>query len=321
MSLFKSLCIALCLSASVTSTLEAQQTTRYEILDRQGFGKPLTAYTVELPPGWQARGEILWQKPCSGNDLYELDFYARSPDGLTGLRIQPGHQIIWLAPITAGMDPSLVQMMAAQTEAQLNQLRTRFRNSNCHVGLVTGTQQLFDTLVKPARPADMKVTATTHNADQKKHFETMFGATGGTGMDTFFDAVRVDMTYALGAQQIEESLWMSWYAFQPAANDPVMAGSYQQTIVEPLRLTWLLPSRRAQDQAALDALVRSIKVDPDWQARIQEVQRKVAENNRRAADENRRANQESWDQRQADRARAEAQRDAEHRRFLDMIAQ
>ncbi len=273
----------------------------------------MTAYSLQVPQDWQVSGEILWAKPCSGNDLYELDFTVRSPDGLAGMRILPGHQIVWLGAMTTGLDRSLAQMMVAQTEAQLNNMRTQFRNTNCHVGRVTGTDQLFQTLVKPSRPADMRVIATAPNDVVRTQYAQTFGVPV-PGMQIYYDAVRIDMAYTLGNHPIEESLWLSWYLFQPDPGDPVMAGTYQQTFVEPLRLTWVSPDRRAADQAKIDALVASIRVNPAWQKRISEVQRKHA-------DANRRRNEENWAQREADRARAEARHDADHQRFIDMIRQ
>ncbi|MHA6324384.1 hypothetical protein [Roseivivax sp. CAU 1753] len=303
----------LCGVLFAASHAQAQQTRTFDIIDRQGFDAPITAYSLELPRDWSATGDILWSKPCSGNDLYEVVLTVRAPDGLAGMRILPGHQIVWLGAMTAGLDAALAQMAVAQAEAQRNDLRTRFRNTNCHVGQVTGTEQLFQTLVRPARPADMRVTATTPNDAVRKQYAQTFAA-AAPGMQVYYDAVRIDMAYTLGAHPIAESLWLSWYLFQPDPADPVMAGTYQQSFVEPLRLTWVAPARRAVDQATIDALVASIRINPAWQRRVSEVQRQRAEANRRA-------NEESWAQREADRARAEALRDADHQRFLDMIRQ
>lgn len=293
--------IALCWIHLLTGMAHSQQTKSFDILDSQGFNAPIVAYSLQVPQDWQVSGEVLWAKPCSGNDLYEVVFTGRSPDGLTGMRILPGHQVIWLGAMTAGLDHALAQMMVAQTEAQLNKLRTQFRNTNCHVGHDTGTEQLFQTLVKPARPADMRVIATMPNDIGRKQFAQVFDV-AAPGMQSSYDAVRIDIAYNLGPHPIEESLWLSWYLFQPDPSDPVMAGTYQQTFVEPLRLTWVSPNRRAVDQAKIDALVASIKVNPDWQNRINEVQRKRTEANRRN-------NEENGAQREAERARAEALRD------------
>ena len=60
------------------------QTKTFEVRDKQGFDRELVALSLEIPQDWRASGEVLWIKPCSGNNLYEITLTITSPDGLTG---------------------------------------------------------------------------------------------------------------------------------------------------------------------------------------------------------------------------------------------
>ena len=113
------------------------QTRTFEVVDRQGFDKELVALSIEIPSDWKASGEVLWIKPCSGNDLYEITLTITSHDGLTGARILPGHQILWSHYQMSG-DPGMTQLWQSQQEAHWSELscRTPFRQrQECFGGI------------------------------------------------------------------------------------------------------------------------------------------------------------------------------------------
>lgn len=173
----------------------------YAILDNEGFAAAMTAATIDLPAGWQGKGHVAWNKPCSGNEFYEIIFSATSADGQSGIRMMPGHFISWNDVAVDGVAPYLAQMAVAQTEALRNQQRTQYRHSNCHVGQVTGTQQLVAQLILPKRPAGATVTAIEPNQALRATYAKTVGVPQ-QGMKSAYDAVTVHLRYG-GAEGVK----------------------------------------------------------------------------------------------------------------------
>ncbi|MFK7754093.1 MAG: hypothetical protein AB8B51_16305 [Sedimentitalea sp.] len=309
MKRFLAACIA---SLLLTPSAQAQNKT-FQIMDNQGFEAPMVAFTITVPQNWQVSGEVVWRKPCSANDLYELILTARGPDGRTGVRIMPGHKIVWNDVVMGGMDPQLEHMMLAQQEAERNRMRTQFQGSNCHVTQISSAEQIFNALVLSKRPQDTKVIKRTKNEAQRQNFAQMFGPSQ-PGMQVFFDAEQIEMTYALGGRPIVERLAFSWYMFQSEFRDPGMHSLNQYTTVESFQFDWIAPERRAADEAVIKQISASFKSDPAWEQRILEVQRKMAEQRRQQ-------NADNAQQRERNRLERDALNDKNHRRFLQYIQQ
>ncbi len=70
---------------------------RVEIMDRNGFEKPLVASTILIPAGWSHEGGIVWGagNPNCNSSGYNVTFQASSPDGLSGVQIIPQEQWQW----------------------------------------------------------------------------------------------------------------------------------------------------------------------------------------------------------------------------------
>lgn len=282
----------------------------FTIMDKEGFGAPMEAITLTLPPGWTADGRIAWQKPCSANALYEIILTARAPDGRSGLRIMPGHSVQWLGVTVDGtVDPMIAQLAQAQVETARNEMRTAFQKSNCHVGEVSGTQAILDTLVLSKRPAGARVERITPDETRLAAYRSSIGQQVG-GMVTRFDAVTVDLAYPAHGETVER-LWLSWYQFADDPQASYMRGMptnhFQATTIEALTFAFA-PRERAGDLDTLAQALKEARVHPAWQAKVQEVQRKAAE-------EQARARQQS----EAERKMQEAKRDEQHRRFLETI--
>ena len=301
------------LSLLVGGTVHAQGLKTYEIMDAQGFREPMVAYTIEVPQDWSVEGLIAWQKPCSGNDHFEMGLIARSPDGLTGYRIMPGYQILYYDVSPAGLDPDLAQMLVANNQAELNRLRTQFKGSNCYVAQVTGTQQLFENLVLKNRPQGAQVLKSEQNTQVMQLYQSMFG-TAVQGVRNYFDATITAIGYQLDGNPIEEIVMFSWYAFLLDALPGVASSSSQHVVVDQIRIGWINPTRRVQDEAVLAGIVASLKVDPAWQKEIDDFYKKLASDRSKN-------NEEAARQREIQRQRDEASRDRQHRQFLDMITQ
>lgn len=65
-------------------TLRVQQ---LEIIDRQGFERPMLAVTMLLPAGWQQEGAIVWQPGQRCGAPLHTRIAARSPDGVSAIEL------------------------------------------------------------------------------------------------------------------------------------------------------------------------------------------------------------------------------------------
>lgn len=290
----------------------AAQPREFKVMDSQGFGAPMVAYTMEIPAGWKAEGQVLWRKPCSGNDLFETVLTITAPDGLSGARLMPGHQILWTQHEMAG-DPQMSAMFAAQQEAERNKLRTQWQGSNCHVVPITRAEQIFETLIRAKRPADAQVVEQKPQAAVLETYKQMFSGEV-PGSRTFFDAQTYALKYRLGGQAITEKVNLSWVMFQTELRDPGFSMFTQHTVVDALRIEWVLDARAQVDQPLLDAIGASMKINPEWQAKVQEAQRKLAEERKRNTEKN-------AQDRERRRKDHERRNDQQHRQFLQSIWQ
>ncbi len=278
----------------------------FTVNDTEGFGTEMTALTMELPPGWKGQGRIAWTKPCSGNELYETILTATSPDGQSGLRIMPGHQVQWSdTTVDQTVDPSIAQMAVAQAEAARNQMRTAFQNSNCHVGRVAGTEQILKTLVLSKRPAGVRVVSMKANEPLIALYKSGFGA-AQPGLIQRYDSQIIELAYTGPAGPMVERLWLTWYQFADDPQSIYMAGvpslHFQSTTIESITFAYA-PAARAADLDAAAAALVSVKADAGWTARVREVQERINEERRRAQKE-----------------RSDAA-DRRHKDFIDMIRQ
>lgn len=285
----------------------------FTIEDREGFGAPMPALTLDLPPGWGATGRIAWNKPCSANELFEIVLTARSADGRAGLRIMPGHSVQWIgASADHTVDPMIAQLAKAQAESARAQMQTAFGDSNCHVGQVADTPAILNALVLPKRPPGARITRIAPDEVKLAGYRAALGQQM-QGMVTRFDAAVVDLAWPEAGGEVAERLWLAWYQFADDPRATYMAGlpgnHFQSTTIETMAFAWAPAARGAEIGAAERALM-GMKADAAWQTRVREVQKKLA-------DERARARQQS----EAERKMQEARRDAEHQRFLDMIRQ
>jgi hypothetical protein len=61
-----------------------------DIIDRQGFEKPMVAYTIFVPARWRTEAAVQWtlQAPC--RRAFQPVFKAEAPDGSAALQLLPG---------------------------------------------------------------------------------------------------------------------------------------------------------------------------------------------------------------------------------------
>lgn len=67
-----------------------------EIVDANGFERPLVASTILVPADWRVEGGVFWRTAATAcGKGYNFDWRATSPDGSTGIQILPMEQWQW----------------------------------------------------------------------------------------------------------------------------------------------------------------------------------------------------------------------------------
>ncbi|MEO8243509.1 MAG: hypothetical protein ABI832_14485, partial [bacterium] len=260
------------------------------VIDNEGFGATMTAFTMDLPVGWSGTGKVIWNKPCSGNDLYEVSLTATSADGQSGIRMKPGHQVQWVdTSVDGSVDPYIAQLAVAQAEALKNEMRTRFRGSNCHFGKLAGTeaqvtQQLLQVLILPDLPAGARVTGMAPNSPTL----ALYKSTAAPGMAGFFsryDAQIIDLAYDGPTGPMVERLFLTWSQYGTDPATPALPGfpksEFQTLILDTITFVYA-PAGRAGDIEVAVAAVKSTRVDPAWQEELRKVQARIAEQQQKA---------------------------------------
>ena len=260
----------------------------FEIVDAEGFARPLVAWTVRVPDGWTTRGHVAWNKPCSSSDHYETPFLTHSPDGRRGARQQPGYQILVdEVRVLPGYPPDMAHLMLAQNAAAMNELRTAFRHSNCSVGRIGGTEEVLERFLLANRPADARITGIVPNEVQRAEYARTFAA-APSGIVVRYDAVEVALTYSGAAGPVAERALVSWYQFdhQPVDLGGVLT-SRQHTVVEPIRFVWSPAGEAAETHPRLVAIFGTFEMGEAWRREVDAYFRRVdrdrdAENKRRS---------------------------------------
>ncbi len=94
-------------SAALAQDGGALRVREVQIIDRNGFERPIPAAHMLLPHDWQVQGGVMWSpnSPCGQSGIYE--WAAWSPDGLFGVELMPNAswQMNNLPAQFQGMDP------------------------------------------------------------------------------------------------------------------------------------------------------------------------------------------------------------------------
>lgn len=294
-------------------SLPASAETRFEtyrIMDQQGFDRPVPAFTISVPTGWKSSGQVLWNKPCSDDEFYAVVFRTISADGSQGLRIRPGHQIIWTEIYSNSGDPTMDAMAIAQNEAALNQARTQFRKSNCHVGRVTGTRQLAERLVLRHRPKDAEILSIRVLTDLKETLRQTVANNGmaGLGIDTYYDAVRVRLRYNSKVGMVDEDVDLVWVmdVMTLEIPPPMASRTVQQfATIFPTNSVWAPAGKLDAATPVFNAMKQSYRSVPEWQRQVTKLRREVQKERQKAHDESRKAREKA--------------RDKQHEEFIEMI--
>ncbi|MFO0773354.1 MAG: SHOCT domain-containing protein [Nitrospiraceae bacterium] len=105
-----------------------------QVMDAQGWEKPVEAFRILLPSDWTHDGGVRWVMSlgCPANTI-QLQFRAVAPDGVTGIEFLPGYN--WVS----SEDPLMLQVQQRQAQNQ----------QGCNPGPVVGAADFLRTMLVP----------------------------------------------------------------------------------------------------------------------------------------------------------------------------
>jgi len=250
---------------------------RVQVVDQHGFEKPMTALTVLVPTDWSFQGDVTFdpKNACTAT-LVQVSFRATSPDGRTAVELFPGAAWGW------SDDPGTRQFMERDLEA-----KARFGRKGCPVGPpLSAKEYLSRNLLGRARPGARVVGSEVDPKAAKAVAELVRQAEAqaaqvGLRMQLRADTAQVRIEYGREGQAEEE--WLTGVTVARGTLGPtfdVRSGRMGQAMSYSCGALYLFGARTPKGRLdANDKLFRailgSVRVDPTWQARVQEVQQKI----------------------------------------------
>jgi len=239
----------------------AVQARQFRVIDEHGFERPMTAATVELPDDWTLQSDIRWTgNPC-GTYLWHVT--AQSANGEAQMEALPTFQL-------SGSSDPMMQNSIATSIAQ----RAQFMGQSpyCGAALVRTLDEFVNDYFVPGFRQGAQVTRIDPDeqatAQARQQMQQMLAATPGMVRAFNAEVARVRLDYKVQGQQLSEWIWM-----QLTATEYNTMG-YVDTRVTTLSLR--APTASIERYApVLDTAVSTTTPDPQWQARVTQVQSQI----------------------------------------------
>lgn len=246
-------------SGSPPNTYRFQRAT---IIDRQGFGRPLTAASLLIPAGWNSEGGIVWQINNSGcgKNGTRFEWHAVAPDGTSAVEILP--EETWTGnnlPI-AGMQQTCPNITITTVKDFLSWYVQRHR-PNARI------------LDYRARPDLVKKLQQFNRTDN----------TLGGQMETRVECGEALLGYSLNNQEVREAMSVATVFYLSR-----MQGVFPGEIREFLTLS-VLPGFAVRapngelDFRLVETIRRSIQPGAEWSAAMAQHNAKIAQINLKGA--------------------------------------
>jgi len=243
------------------------------IVDERGFEQPMTALTLLIPVDWQFQGGVQYGQGagCHAN-LVHLVFRASSPDGRLGVELLPGNVWQWTD------DLNMRGMMQAG-----NQQMARLGVRGCDIMAPMNADEFLRRAVLPAMRRGARVLGSDAMPDATSRLEEEARAAQQTALrqgmrvNIRTGAGRVRVSYDSGGQAVEE--WITAMTTTIGVAGPaynVRTGRAGKTTYYSSSADHVFAVRAPAGQ--LDAqerffrlLMATVRVDPQWEARVQQV--------------------------------------------------
>ncbi len=221
---------------------------RHAILDSSGFEQPMTAFTVEVPAGWQTRGGVFWDaaNPCQ-DVVPSVHWQARSPDGSGAFEILPR----WSSEMP---DPSLGLPM-----------------SNCPQAPIANVRGYLEAIAR-ARHPDGQILDYRDRPDllEKLRAPNFPGVPGSPlQMRSRTEAGELLVAWNENGRAMREAIAANGIVTESLLNMP-MTGPSRSVKVSIASAAAMRAPDGQLDFNLFARLCYSVQVDPGWQARMQQ---------------------------------------------------
>jgi len=228
----------------------------HEVIDQQGFDRPVRAMTLQLPPGWQAQSEVRWDNingQCSTN-IASPHVVMRSGDGREQIEILPG--------FLASTDPQAIRSRGSQP------------GDYCIIAMAPTGEAMIQSIILPRLRAGARlqritpVALTPEQQQQQAQMQQIAQSTGGS-MQAVVYSLEALLTHSDGSAEI---LAVSGYLFagqQIMAGVPPLVSNYNSHIIS-ARTT---PDRVQALMQTARGIVTNAQFNPEWRASVEETQR------------------------------------------------
>ena len=250
---------------------------KVEVVDAHSFEKPLTAATLLIPTNWSLESKVARdpKNNCPATQV-RAGFRASSPDGRIAVELFPGAYWNW------SDDPA-----ARQHLEQGRRVRAQYGTKDCDIGPPLAARDFLSKYFLPrVRPgarllgADVDPEAAQGVSNQVRQAEEQI-AKAGAQVRLRADTARLHIAYDQQGQSQEE--WLSGITFargtpgsrfNPSTGQMGPALSYACGAQRLFGLSAPAGQLEANEKL-FRAIVGSLHVNPDWQARVQQLQRNV----------------------------------------------
>lgn len=240
------------------------------IVDERGFERPMTAMTVLIPTDWEFQGTVQYGTPGCHANLVHLAFRAASRDGRLGMELFPGN--VWQWNDDAGM------RNAMQASGQQS---ARFGRRDCELMPPMTADAYLRRRVVPAARSGAQVLASEPMRDMAQSVQEEANrelqATGLRGLTARTDVGRVRLRYSLGSAPVEE--WVTAITYAASQLGPsynMRTGRMGQARNYTNAADHIYAMRAPQGELDkydrfFQLIMSNVRVDPQWQARVQQV--------------------------------------------------
>ncbi len=227
-------------SAATAASTRSLRVKRAEIMDRNGFERPMVAYTLFVPAGWTGTGAVEYAPPGGCGPDHRINWKATAPDGSASIQMVPEEK--WSGSNMPIQDPCL-QSPASSTRAYLQWWVQRNRPG----------ARVLDYRARP---------------ELLKNLQSLVNNYPNEGMRTWVDAGEMLVSYQVGGRPMRESIVSIGFfihtrypSLEPGQNLETIQGSTLGGFA--VRMP-----EGSLDFKTAEALRQSVQVNPEWDARM-----------------------------------------------------
>lgn len=242
-------------SAAVQGAAGGLRLKKAEIIDAQGFERPMTAMTLLVPPGWRTQGGVFWNPAAACQaDATRVEWNATAPGGFQAMEIIPGASWQWN---NAGLG-------AGQT-------------MGCPFRAVSSVREFLEHLVSQRRPGAVVLDYRARpdlTADLKAYDQTTPMPMGD--MRSWTEAGEVLIGYGYQGRSIRESIQVIVFLSLTRMSDTISGATSEFLTGVSLPAFAMRAPDGELDFTLMNTVQRSMKLDPAWSQRINAHNRKLA---------------------------------------------